>query len=89
MGLSLSPSCFAEIAHRMIHMVPKLGPDGQPIYLEDNVIDMLHDVIPGVYIFYDDDLMCSEMENTYEETIKKALQSCRKCKIIIGKIRIW
>ena len=71
MGLSLSPSCFAEIAHRMIHMVPKLDPDGQPIYLEDNVIDMSHDVIPGVYIFYDDVLMCSEMENTYEETIKK------------------
>ena len=71
MGLSLSPSCFAEIAHRMIHMVPKLNPDGQPIYLEENVIDMLHDEIPGVYIFYDDVLMCSEMENTYEETIKK------------------
>ena len=71
MGLSLSPSCFAEIAHRIVHMVPKLDPQGQPIYLEDNIIDMLHDVIPGVHIFYDDVLMCSEMEKTYEETIKK------------------
>ena len=71
MGLSLSPSCFAEIAHRMIHMIPKLDSNGQPIYLEDNVIDMNHDVLPGVHIFYDDVLMCSEWCGTYEETIKQ------------------
>ena len=71
MGLSLSPTNFAEYCHRMIHMKPVLNEKGEPIFLEHNVIKMEHDLIPNVHIFYDDVLMTSPMFPTIEETIKE------------------
>ena len=71
MGLSLSPTNFAEYCHRMIHMKPILNEKSEPIFLEHNVIKMKHDLIPNVHIFYDDVLMTSPMFPTIEETIKE------------------
>ena len=71
MGLSLSPAIFSEIAHRMIHMTPRLDKTGNPIFLKPNMVDMVHDRLEGVYIFYDDLLISSPLYETYEQTVKE------------------
>ena len=51
MGLSTSPSCYSELTHRMVHMRPRLYDQGNPIFLEKNVVDLEHDHIHGCESF--------------------------------------
>ena len=70
MGLSSSPSCWSELTHRMIHMRPRLDINGNPIFLEPNIVDVEHDHIPGCEIFYDDLIFATELRPTYAETVQ-------------------
>ena len=70
MGISISPQCWSEITHRMVHMVPKLDKLGNPIFLENNVVDLQPDHIHGCEVFYDDLIFATELQQTYEETVK-------------------
>ena len=70
MGLSTSPSCYSELTHRMVHMRPRLDDQGNPIFLEKNVVDLEHDHIHGCEIFYDDLIFATELCPTYAETVK-------------------
>ncbi len=69
-GLSISPACWAELTHRMIHMRPKLGPDNQPIFLEPHVVALEDDYLEGCQVFYDDIIFATELQSTYELTVK-------------------
>ena len=69
MGLHLAPQIFAEVASAMIHKRPKLDKNGKPIYIASNIVQMEHDPLPGVHIFYDDVLMATKMCATYEDTL--------------------
>jgi len=70
MGISISPQCWSEITHRMVHMVPKLDKLGNPIFLQNNVVDLRPDHIHGCEVFYDDLIFATELQPTYEETVK-------------------
>ena len=70
MGISISPQCWSEITHRMVHMVPKLDKLGNPIFLENNVVDLQPNHINGCEVFYDDLIFATELQSIYEETVK-------------------
>ena len=70
MGLSTSPSSWAELTYRMVHMKPVLDDHGDLIYTDENVVKLDHDPIYGCEIFYDDLIFATELKATYEETVQ-------------------
>ena len=70
MGLSTSPSSWAELTYRMVHMKPRLDNQGNVLYTPENVVQLDHDPIKGCEIFYDDLIFATELKATYKETVK-------------------
>jgi len=69
-GLSISPACWAELTHRMIHMRPKLDSNKKPIFVEPHIVDLENDYLEGCQVFYDDIIFATELQPTYEQTVK-------------------
>ena len=69
MGLSTSPSSWAELTYRMVHMKPVVDSQGVPIYTSNHVVKLVHDPIPGCEIFYDDLIFATELKSSYEATV--------------------
>ena len=51
-------------------MGPCLDINGNPIFLEPNIINLEHDHIPGCEIFYDDLIFATELRPMNAETVQ-------------------
>ena len=78
MGLSSMPAIFQEIALKMLHYAPVLGPDNQPIFVNPNQMKLEWDPIPQTTLFFDDLLVYSPLEATFALTLTKHFQLVEK-----------
>ena len=77
-GLSSMPAIFQEIALKMLHYAPVLGPDNEPIFIKPNHMKLQWDPIPQTTLFFDDLLIFSPLEKTFELTLSKHFQLVEK-----------
>ena len=77
-GLSSMPAIFQEIALKMLHYAPVLGPDNKPIFTKPNHMKLQWDPIAQTTLFFDDLLIYSPLEKTFELTLKKHFQLVEK-----------
>ena len=73
-GLSSMPAIFQEIALKMLHYAPVLGPDNEPIFTKPNHMKLEWDPILQTTLFFDDLLIYSPLETTFELTLSKHFQ---------------
>ena len=77
-GLTSMPALFQEIALKMIHYIPVLGPDNKPVFTKPNHMKLEWDPIPQTILFFDDLLIYSPLEATFELTLRKHFQLVEK-----------
>ena len=68
-GLSSMPAIFQETALKMLHYAPVLGPDNEPIFTKPNHMKLTWDPILQTTLFFDDLLVYSPLEATFELTL--------------------
>lgn len=78
MGLKSSPAIFQDIALKMLHYKPVLDKSGEPIFSGPNEMKLIWDPISQITLFFDDLLIYSPLEITYEETLKKHYELVEK-----------
>ena len=78
MGLKSSPAIFQDIALKMLHYKPVLDKDGKPIFSGPNEMKLVWDPISQTTLFFDDLLIYSPLEITYEKTLKKHYELVEK-----------
>ena len=77
-GLKSMPALFQEIALKMLHYAPVLGPDNNPVFTKPNHMKLEWDPIPQTTLFFDDLLIYSPLESTFELTLSKHFQLVEK-----------
>ena len=82
-GLANSPEIFARIANRMLHNEIVRDDKGEPIFEAPNIVKLEESHIDGAEIFYDDILMHSPVEITYERTLKSHFALVKK---VMGRL---
>lgn len=76
-GLCSSPAVFAELGDRIINYIPIYDKNGELVYEKPNLVKMKYAPLTGVYIFYDDVLIASDLKETYKESVKEHFRLVR------------
>ena len=70
MGFCGSPAVFDSFAQRILHYKAKRDADGQLVYENDGVLSMEYDPLPNCYVFYDDFIIASKLQSTFEKSMQ-------------------
>jgi len=69
-GLAASPEALAKVGQQMVHQLPVLNNDGQPVYDAPNLVRMVEAPLNNVHVYYDDILVATTAAETYEQTLQ-------------------
>ena len=68
-GAANSPAYFTEACNKILHFEPVLDEDGKPVYETNNVVKLQRSIIPEVTSYFDDILITSKLQPTWELTL--------------------
>ena len=78
MGMKSSGTLFQAAALRMLHEEVVRDEKGDPIFESENKVKLKPSKIPFVFIYYDDVLVGTTPEKTYELTVQKHFEKVEK-----------